>query len=353
MRKKNKGSLFFCFTVIWGSQGCGVNPTQTLPAKDDPAPASAPEESQVFDPPIDLVSWQTGSNEDQVTEPMGPGLLLIGGGLEPDDAFLWWNQQLNGGDVVVLRTSGADGYNDYIYSDLGHVDSVLTLMITSRTLADDPWVTDQIQKAEGIFLAGGDQSTYILNWKDTSLQEALMFAWNKGALLGGSSAGLAVLGEFIFDAKEGTVYSDEALANPYDKEVSLSRDFLTIPFLQRVITDSHFSDRDRMGRLITFIARLRQDNWADAVWGLGIDEGTAITVDKTGASTVYGNGAVYWISGVEMPQRCESATPLTYGPVSVVKFLSGDVFSLPSGNGAGTSYEVSADDGTLTPLAPY
>lgn len=67
---------------------------------------------------------------------------------------------------------------------------------------------------------------------------------------------MAILGEAYFDALQGSVTSSEALSNPYDPLVSIGRnDFLRVPFLKRVITDTHFDNPDRRGRHFTFLAR--------------------------------------------------------------------------------------------------
>ena len=67
---------------------------------------------------------------------------------------------------------------------------------------------------------------------------------------------MAILGEFVFAALNGTVYSSEALNNPYNFKITVETNFLIIPVLERIITDSHFAQRDRMGRLVVFLARI-------------------------------------------------------------------------------------------------
>ena len=115
-------------------------------------------------PPQELVWYRTGSDDDAGVEPAGPALVLMGGGPDVDEAFQWWNAYINGGDVVVLRTSGSDGYNDYLYHQIGAVNSVETLVVDRRSLADDPYVAYRLQRAEAIFMAGGDQATYLESW---------------------------------------------------------------------------------------------------------------------------------------------------------------------------------------------
>lgn len=345
--------IFFIYVILGlcTLEGCSGSLSSVEPTIESPTPAGEPP--IILKKPTDLIVYQTGNADDVKVATAGPGMLLIGGGREPDDAFLWWNQQINGGDVVILRTSGSDGYNDYIYSELGGVDSVTTLMITSTELANDPWVADQIQNAEGIFLAGGDQWTYVSNWKDTQVTVSIMTAWNKGALLGGSSAGLAVLGEFIFDAKEGTVTSEEALANPYGDDVSLSTDFLSIPLLTNTITDSHFAERDRMGRLVTFLARLHNEAGSSSLIGLGIDEGSALTLGPQGSGQVYGQGAVYVMIADHPAQICEANTALTYESMWVKKYVAGETLNAFTDTNTQGSYEVNVVEGVLTPTNPY
>src|SRR3954466_6387314 len=66
-----------------------------------------------------------------VNTPVKAGLVMIGGGRDVDEAFKWMIDRSGGGDVVIIRASGKDGYNPYIYG-LGKVNSVETLKIDSR-----------------------------------------------------------------------------------------------------------------------------------------------------------------------------------------------------------------------------
>lgn len=64
-------------------------------------------------------TYFTGNTEDLITTPSG-GICLMGGASEDDEAMKWFLNRANGGDVLVLRTSGgSNGYNEYMYSDLG------------------------------------------------------------------------------------------------------------------------------------------------------------------------------------------------------------------------------------------
>ncbi len=303
--------------------------------------------------PVDLTAFLTGTDADADVTPKGPGLILMGGGTDVDAAFEWWKDKLAGGDVVVLRTSGSDGYNDYLYDDIGGCDSVETLLVTSRDLADTDYVAYRIEHAEGIFLAGGDQAQYMLNWKDTRVEDALHAAYARGAVVGGTSAGCAVLGELVFAAYNDTVYSEEALLDPYNTYMQLDRDFLSFTPLTGVITDTHFAQRDRMGRLVGFLARVVQDGWVSDALGLGIDEETALLVDAAGQGTVVGKGAVYALRSNGLPSVCTAGVPLDYAGLSLRKLAAGDGLTLPAGDSSVPSQTLSAANGALVPANPY
>ena len=81
----------------------------------------------------------------------------MGGATEDDNAMKWFLQRANGGDVLVLRATGSNGYNSYLYSDLGiTVNSVETIVCTSALASTAPYVLQKINQAEAIWFAGGD-----------------------------------------------------------------------------------------------------------------------------------------------------------------------------------------------------
>jgi len=277
------------------------------------------------------------------------GLVLMGGGLDVDDAFIWMGDKSGHGDFLVIRTDGTDAYDDYIYG-LGHCNSASTLIIKTTKGSNDPFVIATIKEAEAIFVAGGDQSTYYYMWSNTGVQQAVNEHISKGAPFGGTSAGCAVMGEVIFSAKYGTVYSDDALENPYDKQIVLELAMFKHPFLQNIITDTHFEERDRMGRLLTFLARIIEDQIVsnNSFYGIGISQNTAILIDQHGNATISGSESAYFIHGGP-PTVCEPQKPLEYENVPVYRMDQGTVyyFNVMKGVG-GISYFLSAADGNLT-----
>ena len=155
----------------------------------------------------------------------------MGGGNDLDEAFRWLCERGHGGDFLILRAAGDDDYNPYVQK-LCHANSVATLILPDRESALDPFVAETIRNAEAIFIAGGDQSNYIKFWQGTPVQDAINQRLKDGVPIGGTSAGLAVLGEFVFTAMNDTAYSKETLANPYNTGVTLATDFLHVPYME-------------------------------------------------------------------------------------------------------------------------
>jgi cyanophycinase len=292
--------------------------------------------------------YVTGNPEDVVT-PTNGGLLLMGGSTDVDEGFQWMIEKSGGGDFVVIRATGTDAYDPWIFGELGGVDSAATIIIQNRAAASDPFVVEKILQAEALFIAGGDQANYVEGWKGTPVEDAIHTLAARGVPIGGTSAGLAVMGQFVFSAVNGTVTSDTALSNPYNRKVALDRDFLSLPYMSGVITDSHFAARDRMGRLITFLARIVQDDWASQALGVGIDEQTALTMEPNGVARVVGFGSVYFLITPGDPEICQPKTDLTYQGISVLRLSPGDTFDFSTWtSNNGTSYTLNVNAGVVT-----
>ena len=98
--------------------------------------------------------------------------------------------------------------------------------------------------AQPAHLAGGNQWDYLGRWP-SELHDSLAVVEERGATVGGISAGAVSLREGAFDARYGTVTSDDALAAPMRREVSLASPVFAQPELDGVLVDSHFMERER------------------------------------------------------------------------------------------------------------
>jgi cyanophycinase len=282
------------------------------------------------------------------------GYALMGGGADLDEAFGFLCDHASGGDLLVLRATGDNDYNPYIQK-LCHLNSVATLILPDRSAAADPYVEKTIRQASAVFIAGGDQANYINFWQGTPVQTALNDAIRRGVPIGGTSAGLAVLGEYAYTAQgdkpdDPNLDGKTAMADPFGPRITLSHNFLRIPILKGVITDSHFAKRDRMGRLLTFLARLTfaEDDPAPAqVRGIGIEERAAVLLNPGGKATVVGHGSAYFVGVHERKGVVKAGKPLEFGPFTVQKVAPGHAFNLKTWSGDSTLYELTAKGGAI------
>ena len=263
------------------------------------------------------------------------GVVLMGGGKDVDDAFKWMIHRSGGGNVVILRAAGTNAYNSYIYG-LDKVQSVETLKIDSRELANNDTVVRIIRNAEMLFIAGGDQSNYMRFWKGTKTADAINYLLNKKKIpVGGTSAGCAILGQMYYSGEVESSVSKTVLANPYHASVTLyNNDFLHPPFLDNVITDQHYVARSRQGRHMVFLSRIIND-WNLPAKGIAADERTAVCINEKGKATVLGTGTAYFLqtSLTKKPEVCEAGKPLSWvaaEQAAAVYEISGSL----TGNGA-------------------
>jgi len=128
--------------------------------------------------------------------------------------------------------------------------------------ASNPDYLEAIEQATGIFFTGGDQARIISCLKDTQLDAAMHKRYSEGIIIGGTSAGAAMMPDMM-------IIEGDSETNPRVDVVAMGPG---MGFLPNVVIDQHFAQRGRLGRLVT--ALLLQP----AVLGFGIDENTAILV---------------------------------------------------------------------------
>lgn len=337
---------------------------------------------------------------------------LLGGDTDVDSAFRWMIEKAGitpetGGRLVIIRADGEDGYNDYvIYSDeslttsntiadgwvggasLG-LSSVETVVIKNTNAANDPLVKNIIDRADAVFIAGGAQNDYINYWNGTQLQSSLKQLMKNNVPIGGTGAGLSVMGQFVYSALNNSVESVAALNDPFDADVTLfpedaniGSSFLAPPQLASILLDSLFDEENRMGRLIAFLSRLvapdsekhgcpggivQSSPSVDrgvhgiGVRGIGISGETALLVEGnaaagsvtarriTNASNTTSESAVYFVRPLEAPSQCAPQKPLTIQNVEVRKLAdSNTVFNLSEWSGVPVYKRLNVDDGKLS-----
>lgn len=155
--------------------------------------------------------------------------------------------------------------DDYIrvFERLG-VEAVRVVHTDRRDDSDREESIRTIEDSTGIFFTGGDQSRIIELIKGSKLDEAIHKRYAEGAVVGGTSAGAAMMPDVMI--VEGT-----SETNPRVDSVEMGPG---MGFLPGIVIDQHFAQRGRLGRLISAIVT------QPVILGIGIDEDTAIIVEN-------------------------------------------------------------------------
>jgi cyanophycinase-like exopeptidase len=259
--------------------------------------------------------------------------LLIGGAegnqSGEDAATRWFLDHARGGKYLVLRVGGVGSQAKWIcqhYKDW--VASAAELSIDSREAANNPEVVDYIREADALFIAGGDQNQYQEFWEGTATEDAINDLINKKRIpVAGTSAGMAILGDYYYAPDHKGVLASEVLNDPfhYNTETIHHTDFIQVPYLQRVITDTHLdrmnsrNPETRYGRLLGLLARvIYEDGKRLSNYAIGLEEGAFVAIDDQGIARVFGNGtalgqdAYFLQPNGTMPEQIEPGWPLIW-----------------------------------------
>ncbi|MTI22116.1 T9SS type A sorting domain-containing protein, partial [Fulvivirga sp. RKSG066] len=224
-------------------------------------------------------------------------LLLVGGGTELDEPWGWsntpyqWAVDQSANKKVAIIAFGESSDPEWLpnyFISLGAVKAKNFIINTSDSAAST--VTyDSLMNYDVFFFKGGDQYNYYSTYKNTQITAAITDKYNTGGVIGGTSAGMAILSSVMYTAENGTLYPDQALKDVFHSNITLADDFVDL--LPNYIADTHFVERGRLSRLAAFMA-----NWYlttnDNVGGIGVDDRTAFCIDENYMGTAYGTGAV-------------------------------------------------------------
>lgn len=264
-------------------------------------------------------------------------LVIIGGGEDRKHgkAILARFVELAGGArakivVITAASTVADAMweaYDRAFADLG-VTRRVHLHLAGRQDANDEAHIAEITDADGIFMTGGDQKRLLSLIGGTALDAEMHTALKlRGACIGGTSAGASAMsGHMLAQGRTDTL--------PEKGAVSLGAG---LGFLHKVVVDQHFSERRRLSRLLSVIAQ------NPYLLGVGIDEDTALVVERGVGIEVLGEGAVTIVDGRHMITNVteieERATP---------ELIDVRLHLLP----AGSSYRLPRDGDPAGPFMP-
>lgn len=221
-------------------------------------------------------------------------LVIIGGAEDKLDTKIVLKHfvQLAGGDrarIVILPT--ATGFSEEtgqkykaLFLELGAA-RVEVLYLLNRVDANNPVLVHELEMATAVFLTGGNQVRLSSILGGTKAAPVLRKRYMEyGLVVGGTSAGASAM------SKHMIVYGRNG-NSPHQRMVQMGPG---LGLIDGVLVDQHFSERGRIGRLITAVAHNPE------MLGIGVDEDTAAIVSPNLIIDVIGTGSVTIVDGSAM-----------------------------------------------------
>jgi cyanophycinase len=216
------------------------------------------------------------------------GKLVIVGGVQTTEIVKKF-VELAGGSVakiIIIPNAGSDPVesSEEQKKEFAELGGLSDYLIFTRETADEKVNLDKMDWANAVFFLGGDQSDLARDMLGTKLLSKVFDIYTNGGVVGGSSAGAAIMSEVMITGNE-LINKDS------------TRNFITIErgnvevktgfgFLKTVIIDQHFLKRKRHNRTISTL--IEHPN----LIGIAIDESTAIVVYHDDTFEVIGNSQV-------------------------------------------------------------
>ncbi len=253
-----------------------------------------------------------------------PTLFIIGGAEDRVGRASLLRQfvKLSGGRrarLVLIPTASSfqdevvDSYTE-VFTRLG-APGLAVVNPATRADSHDPELVAQVDDATGVFMSGGSQLRLSQLLPGTPLGEALHRAHDRGAVIGGTSAGASIMSDFMISM------GDEGIT-PRQRASQISAG---LGLVRGVVVDQHFDQRSRYGRLMSVIAP------SPHLLGIGIDEDTAMVVTDGHEFTVRGSGAVFVVdctTAVTDAADARAGAPMLVSGATVHTLPAGATFDL-------------------------
>lgn len=217
-------------------------------------------------------------------------LLLIGGAEDKEEecTILKWfvnrSREIDGPIVIITTGTKSPDVVGLEYSKvlkkLG-CNELEVFNIQSRLAAQNQSSAEKLKHAAGIFFTGGDQLRITSILGGTPISKALIEAYQDGAIIAGTSAGAAIMSDTMIVEGE----DDES---PRRCTVKMAPG---LGLIKKIVVDMHFSQRGRQGRLLAAIGQNPH------IIGIGIDEDSAIVINKDRKLEVIGSRTVWIVDG--------------------------------------------------------
>ncbi len=220
-------------------------------------------------------------------------LLIVGGGTQPPELVAHF-VELAGGPgrariAVLPMASGSPRSGREKAEQLRALGADAFVLDVSREQARSDSAARLLDGATGVWLTGGDQSRLATAILGTPVLEALRRRFREGAVVGGTSAGAAVMSDSMLTGAQFRAGEDTAGFHGDEYPRVARRSIPLAPafgLLRGALVDQHFLRRERHNRLLSAVLERPH------LLGVGIDEGTALRVDPDGRWAVLGSSVV-------------------------------------------------------------
>lgn len=222
--------------------------------------------------------------------------------------------------VVVVTTASMEPdarKRDYTHAfqSMGVRDFTF-IYIDSRDQAFDPAIYRKLNKADVVFFSGGDQLRLTSLLAGTPFLTAVRQLHKNGAVIGGTSAGGAVLSDLM-------IYGGVSEQAARKGEILLTSGFR---FVDRVAFDTHFLNRERLPRLFNIVASNPE------ILGIGMDEDTGVIFHRSSDTLrVVGSGKVTIVDGTRIESNFHTVgrgEAARFGNAAVHTLSAGDRFNI-------------------------
>jgi cyanophycinase len=216
-------------------------------------------------------------------------LMIVGGGPQPP-ALVQQFVDLAGGrghaKIVIFAEASVDGQKsgEEKAAELIALGAGAKNVWVTHDEANTDSIAKQLASATGIWFGGGDQVRLIKVLRGTKTDSAIHARYNAGAVIGGTSAGAAVMSQIMITGDErhpGGDRRDTTTAN-----MTIARDNVVtdsgFALVGSAIIDQHFLRRKRHNRLISLVLE------REPHLGIGIDESTALIIPPNGPWKIVG-----------------------------------------------------------------